>query len=239
MNSKNLIIGIILFIASIGVIHAMAFPQETRCILIDWYQFEKDGDLYFREDIDANTLSSLKLIISNAKIRADSWWPQTTPNPKFIYCQDEEDYKKFGVPFMTPACTHMKIGSYIVISRDGIDLDIISHEIVHTKLFETIGLFNRIRKIPCWFDEGLAMQLDFRSYYSTDSLRVKSNNFKNLPNVVQMNSYAEFGSGNHKEVMLNYSTAKYQVGKWYTREKLIRFIKKINNGNSFAEAYSD
>lgn len=138
---------------------------------------------------------------------------------------------------MTPAAAHMKLGTYVIISKKGIDLDIISHEISHTELYERIGFYNREFKIPTWFDEGLAMQVDYRNYYSIDSLKKKSNNFENLPDVKKMNSYSQFGIGKREEVMLNYSTAKYEVGKWYTPEKLKTFVRKINKGNDFKNSY--
>jgi len=38
-------------------------------------------------------------------------------------------------------------------------------------------------------------------------------------------------------VMLNYSTAKYEVAKWYTPKKLRNFIQKITSGNDFENSY--
>lgn len=131
----------------------------------------------------------------------------------------------------------MHIGSYVVISREGVDLDIISHELSHTELFERIGIFNRATKIPVWFDEGLAMQVDHRPYYSVDTLRVLSNNFQSLPDVKVHNSYQTFGSGTREEVMMNYRTAKYEVKQWYTSDKLKSFVAQLNEGKSFEEAY--
>lgn len=234
---KRVFFVISLFLVSAGMIHAMVFPQETRCIFVDVYDFERNGSLYYRNNVSSETISQLKEIIEAAEIRVSQFWGEKTVEPKFIYCQDDEDYKKFGVPFMTPACANMKLGSYIVISKTGIDLNIISHEISHTELFNRIGFFNRVRKIPIWFDEGLAMQVDLRDYYSVDSLKAKSDGFKNLPKIEKMTSYKQFGSGTNKEVMLNYSTAKYVVNNWHSNKKLIQFINGINNGKSFDEAY--
>ena len=239
MNTKikKIFLGISFFLLLIGTAHALVFPQETRCILIDFYDFEKDGNLYFRTEVDAATIADLKQQIAKANVRVEGFWDEKTVTPKFIYCQNDEDYKKFGVPFMTPACAHMKLGSYVVISNKGNDINILAHEISHTVLFNKIGFFNRLRKIPAWFDEGLAMQVDFRNYYSIDSLKKKSDNFKNLPDVKQLITYSQFGTGNRERVMLNYSTAKYVVNEWYSKEKLEGFIQKINEGKSFEQAY--
>lgn len=232
---KKIFVFMLILLTTVGLAHAMVFPQQTRCILIDFHSFEKEGNLYFRSDINDATKTALKIIIEQAEKRVADFWGQKTSNPTFIYCETAEDYKKFGVPFMTPAAAHMKLGSYVVISKDGIDLDIISHEISHTELYERIGFYNREFKIPTWFDEGLAMQVDHRSYYSIDSLKVKSDGFENLPDVTKMKSYAQFGKGTRAAIMLNYSTAKYEVEKWYTPEKLETFIQKINDGADFKQ----
>lgn len=231
-------IGLILLILAgvIGVSHALVFPQDTRCILIDFYDFENDENLYYRSATSPEIKAQLKVLISKAGYRVDTFWGEKTTNPTYIYCDNDADYLKFGVPFMTPASAKMKLDSYVVISKDGVDLDIIAHEISHTELYERIGFLNRSFKIPTWFDEGLAMQVDYRSYYSLDTLKVKSDNFQNLPQVIKMNSYAQFGSGTRKEVMLNYMTAKYEVWKWYSPQNLTSFTNAINDGFDFEEA---
>lgn len=230
-----LVIGLILVVSS--VIHAVTFPQETRCILIDFYDFEQEDNLYYRANVDEVTISHLQNLIEDAETRVADFWGKQTVEPKFIYCDTDEDYLKFGVSVLTPACANMKLGAYVVISNQGLDLDILAHEISHTELYNRIGFFNRLRKIPTWFDEGLAMQVDWRDYYSTDSLKTTTN-FENLPEVTQMLHPRQFGSGTREEVKLNYSTAKYIVEQWYSKEKLDRFLEHINNGSSFQEAYS-
>lgn len=236
---KLILITCFFLLTTIVIAHAFVFPQQTRCILVDFYDFEKEDNLYFRKNSDPETIAELKNLIQQAEIRVADFWKNKTTNPKFIYCESDDDYLKFGVPFLTPACANMKLGSYVVISKNGIDLDILAHEISHTELFERIGFWNREFKIPTWFDEGLAMQVDYRNYYSIDTLQKQSDNFKNLPDVMQMNSFIEFGNGTHEEIKLNYSTAKYEISKWYTPQKLNSFIEKINNGKDFSEAFNN
>ena len=241
MKRKKLTLVIISFliVSSISIAHAFVFPQETRCLLIDFYNFEKEGNLYFRENIEFEKRIQLQNLISQAETRVEEFWEKKMTNPQFIYCDTNEDYLKFGAPFLTPAAAILKFESYVVISKDGIDLDILAHEIAHTELYSRIGFFNNLSEIPVWFSEGLAMQVDHRSYYSSDSLNVKSNVFQNLPKVEEMTSINQFAFGSRDEIILNYSAAKYEVGKWYSKEKLKSFVKKINDENSFEEAYNN
>lgn len=238
MKKKRLLFGLLLLFPFAGVVHAMVFPQETRCILIDFYDFEQSGQLYYRKGVDPATIAQLESMLASSESRVDEFYGEKTVTPAYIYCDSDEDFLKFGVPFLAPACANMKLGAYVVISKTGLVEDIIAHEIAHTELYNRIGFFNRLRKIPTWFDEGLAMQLDTRPGYSEDSLWASTAGFNQMPDVTQLITAGQFGGGTSDEVYLNYATAKYEVGKWYTPAKLDLFIEAINQGASFEEAYA-
>ncbi len=69
------------------------------------------------------------------------------------------------------------------------DINILSHEISHTVLYRKIGWYRLHFKIPTWFDEGLAMQVDDRDYYSIDTLLNKKAAGLILPDVTN-NGYS-------------------------------------------------
>ena len=219
--------------------HFIIFPQETRTILIDFSCFKKDGRLYYNVHIPAKKIETLKMLVQQASLRVAAFWGQQTADPKYIYCDTEEDFKKYGNDRKDPATTQYKLGTYIVINNAGVDLDIIAHELNHAELYTRTGFFTVMYKIPRWFDEGLAMQNDYRNYYSEDTLRVRSNNFKNLPDVKQFNNGTTFYEGGREQVMLNYLTAKHAVKNWYTKEKLAQLMKDLNDGKSFKEAFKE
>ena len=221
-----------------GFAHFIFFPQQTRCILIDYSEFSKEGSLYFNSNTPQNKLDTIKSIIQLASNRVASFWGQKTCHPTFIYCENSRDFKKFGSPYPFPAMTHMKFCSYIVISDQGVDADILAHEISHAEFYQRLGFYTWSFKIPRWFDEGLAMQNDNRSYYSEDTLKARSNNFKNLRDVKKFISGKQFSEeGTPEQVTLNFMTAKHIVNKWYTKEKLDNFIKDMNSGKSFEDAF--
>ena len=217
--------------------HYIIFPQETKSILIDYSNFKKDGRVYFNVLTAQNKIDNLKSLINQASIRIDYFWGQKTSNPKFIYCDKHDDFEKYCYNPSVPAVTYSKLGAVIVLSADAMDLDIIAHEFSHAEFYNRIGFYNWTFKIPTWFDEGLAMQNDYRDYYSDDTLKAKSDNFKNLPGIKNFKSGGQFLTGSHDQIMLNYMTAKHEVKNWYTKEKLDRFIRDINSGKTFEEAF--
>jgi hypothetical protein len=217
--------------------HFIIFPQETRSILIDYSNFKKEGRVYYNASTPHNKIDSLKSLINEASIRIDNFWGQKTSNPKFIYCDNEEDFKKYCVNASAPAVTYLKLGSVIVLSADAIDLDIIAHEFSHAEFYERIGFYKFNYRIPSWFKHGLAMQNDYRDYYSDDTLKAKSDNFKNLPDIKNFKSDGQFYAGSRQQIMFNYMTAKREIKNWYTKEKLDKFLKDINSGMTFEEAF--
>jgi hypothetical protein len=219
--------------------HFIFFPERTRSILVDYSDFKKDGRLYFSTNTSPTKIETVKSVIELASKRVASFWGQKTCNPKYVYCDSEEDFKKFGSPYPVPALTHITLGSYIVLSNQGVDLDIIAHEISHAEFYNRIGFYNWSFKIPRWFDEGLAMQNDHRDYYSEDTLKVRSHNYKNMPDVKKLKSGKQFNEeGSPEQIMLNFMAAKHEVRNWYTKQKLDKFVKDINSGKTFEEAFT-
>lgn len=217
--------------------HFLIFPQQTRSILIDYSNFKKDGRLYFNPNTSQSKIDTIKSLMQQASLRVAAFWGEKTCNPKFIYCDNAADFKKYGSPYSAPALTHLKLGSYIVISNGGVNLDIIAHEMSHAEFYERIGFYNWSFKIPRWFDEGLAMQNDYRNYYSEDTLKARSDNYRKLPNVKNFKTDGQFYEGTGEQVMLNFMTARHEIKNWYSKKKLEKLIENLNSGKSFEEAF--
>ncbi|MEO7522550.1 MAG: hypothetical protein ABIT58_00570, partial [Ferruginibacter sp.] len=114
----------------------------------------------------------------------------------------------------------------------------IAHEISHTVLYRNIGWYRRTFKIPTWFDEGLAMQLDDRDDYSMDVLLEWKHNGLALPDIGKMNTATDFFSGDRETIILHFTIAKYLVHEWMKTHSLNNFISAINNGQDFEKAFS-
>ncbi|MEO8765798.1 MAG: hypothetical protein ABI416_15970 [Ginsengibacter sp.] len=242
-NSKKMRAGFFLIFLVIipiaALAHYLIFPQQTRCILIDYSNFKKEGRIYFNRTTAHYKIDTLQALVQRATQRVSAFWVEKAATSKFIYCDNDDDFKKYGSTTPVPALTHIKLGSYIVISNQGLDLDIVSHEMSHAALYHRIGFYNWSFKIPRWFDEGLAMQNDYRNYYSEDTLKVRSDNYKNLPRLKSFKSDGQFYEGSNEQVMLNFMTARHEISKWYSREKLEKLIEDLNSGKSFQEAFKE
>ena len=236
LRKTGLVALILLPIAALA--HYIIFPQETRSILIDYSHFKKENRIYYSTGTSAKTIDSLQSFIQQASERVHHFWGQKTSNPKFIYCSNAADFANYCNNPSAPAVTYLKLGSYIVLSTDGMDLDIIAHEISHAELYEQTGFYLFNFSIPSWFKHGLAMQNDYRNYYSEDTLKARTNNFLHMPDIKNLTTDAQFYAGTLQQVMLNYMAAKHEIKNWYTPEKLRRCIQALDAVKSFKEAYN-
>jgi hypothetical protein len=218
--------------------HFIVFTKETRCILIAFSDFERKGDLYLMPGANKSHTDSLQSMIGKAAERVSLFWGGKKIDPTFIVCDREEDFRSLSVSPDAPAVTYLKLGAHIVLNRQGEDLDIIAHEISHAEFYARIGFYKWNFVIPDWFKHGLAMQNDYRSHYSTDTLKARTEDLKNMPDIKQLKTSAQFYSGTNDQIMLHYMTAKYIVGQWYTRQKLNQFILDMNAGKSFDDAFN-
>lgn len=226
-----------LTLLSLSLIHYIVFPQQTRSLFIGYSSFKKEGSLYYNSNTPAQNVALVQSLIKQASDRNQRFWGTLQAQPQIIYCLRGDDFKWYGSPYSVPAITHNKLGCRIVIGEEGTDIDIISHEMMHAELYTRIGFVKSNFSIPTWFDEGLAMQSDYRNYYSEDTLKALSNNYTQLPSLKTLETPTQFHTGNRSIIMLHYMTASHYVRQWYTREKLEKLIRDLKEGKDFETAF--
>jgi len=95
----------------------------------------------------------------------------------------------------------------VFVGPKGRTADIVAHELMHAELFARVGAWAYLARIPTWFNEGLAMQVDHRERYllpkGTDSEFVRN-----------ATSAGDFFVGGDEELTRNYAAAKAQVARW-------------------------
>ncbi|MFT3702773.1 MAG: hypothetical protein QM802_10400 [Agriterribacter sp.] len=234
---RRLAVIVVLVILVFCGLHFLLFPQQTRSILINFFPLKKDKLLYHRENISSPKVDSLQALIAQAKSKMLHFWPEDHSRPTIIYCDTDEDFETFGAGGAVPAITYLKLDGYIIVSLNGVDTNILAHEMMHVALYNRIGFITYNVKIPTWFDEGLAMQADDRAYYSEDTLKAKTNDFKKMPDITKYATGKSFQSGSPEEIMLHYLLAKHVVHLWYTPEKLETFIHDLQSGKSFESSF--
>ena len=105
----------------------------------------------------------------------------------------------------------------VLIGPEGINEDVISHELVHAELATRLGLLKRAWMLPTWFDEGMAMQVDHRLDYNLQALRrFQSRGDLQYPALDEIASSAFFVAGDQGKY--HYAYSKCLVAHWIEKE---------------------
>lgn len=214
-------------------------PELPNCILVSYSGIfdEVEDNLFVSKDTPDKIRDSIKTTLKSAYTKVFKFWNanEIIDNPIIIFCYSQELFSRYSKPksiltYKTP------IGSYIVFGNDFIDIDMLSHELSHTMLYSQIGYF---KDIPVWFDEGLAMQVDYRKDFSEEKYIEIIKSQKSIPDLKQISTPETFWKGNY---YLHYLIARHEVDNWLKQKGkpgLNKLITRIKNDNDFMNSYKD
>lgn len=163
------------------------------------------------------------------------FWDETV----IIICDDEKLISKLGEDHATPTYFAPSKKHYICISDEYLKLDIIAHEITHAELHTRLSK-DALKRIPTWFDEGLATQNDYREQYSEEQWIKQTDSGKNIIALEDMDTPAEFYAGEAEDRRFRYLNAKHELAGWieeHGQQGLLELLDELNNGTDFAAAY--
>jgi hypothetical protein len=240
----------ILFIA---VSYVFAYPQLIRCATIGLSDFiEIDTGIYASNVMSATEKKDLVELIKASRQRQKNFWGKTVEEPVIIFCHSSELYQKYGSRNGSPANYFGSLlGSYVVISPAGLDVDVISHEMCHAELTGRLGWLTMNTKVPQWFNEGLALMVDYRFPHANGQISYRKyqqkwneltygSNFNlNLQALEDIESFAPTDAYSQQ---LAYLRSGMEVSRWLEkvhRKGLLRFVSKIQAGGNFEETYQE
>ena len=84
-----------------------------------------------------------------------------------VFFDDDRSLQKLGREKETYTVFFPSVKNYIMISAEYLNLDILSHELTHAEMHIRLSE-SALKKLPSWFDEGIAVQNDYREQYSLE-----------------------------------------------------------------------
>ena len=237
-NTGKKVLSGIFFVATAGFFYFYSFSPLGYFLHITQTEgYRKYKNFYLSSSVKAEDFKLLKEYEENAQIRVSNLFGSQISEPVFVVCGNEEEFACFASASV-PASTQLTaIGTFSAINILNLDSDVLAHEICHQELFKRVGWFNRLMKIPTWFDEGMAMQVDYRDTYSEENFRKIVLPRYDTANIFELVTERKFMAGDENEVKAHYSIAKHIIAGWYKKEKLAALIAKLNSGKNFEEAY--
>jgi hypothetical protein len=204
--------------------------------------FEKVSDhIYANKNYSGNIKEAIQLTEEALeRDRAFFGELQCTETTKtiVIICDDDKLLSKLGGDHDTKTSFDPK-KNYISVSDEYLNIDIIAHELTHAELHTRLNM-NALKRIPTWFDEGLATQNDYREQYGLEAWIEQTDNGKNALPLEDMDTGSEFYAGTVEDRRFRYLNAKHEISVWmdtHQQKGLLELLDKLNNGEEFDTAY--
>lgn len=149
--------------------YGLLYPQILRCQLVsrsaDFVAVDTPGGQVYISRV--TLIPQGKQFLANltqARGRIRQFWGAPRGRAVLIYCPIQSQYEDYCAGGEGAGCS---LGtpwgdSFLVLGPEGNSTDVIAHELCHDELYARLGWFRVKRAIPQWFNEGLAMMLDYR-----------------------------------------------------------------------------
>lgn len=207
---------------------------------------EISTNIYLDQQCDQQIIEELLQLTKDSRLRAEAFWGELESEPVLIFSDNQERFAGLGLSVNSAANSLFVFNgakNYIAVYFPKADIDILAHEMSHAELHKRIyqgpNRYTNSQLVPMWFDEGLAMQVDYREKYGDGAwLRMTEEGSSTaLSDIV---SPAQFFTGDSDERTGHYIVSRYEVKTWYEQhghERLLELIQGINDGKEFAELY--
>ena len=138
-------------------------------------------DVYIHKDFTGDSVEAIQ-IVDEAKKRVAEYFGEAKSAPKIILCDDAGTLSKLGGDHDTATVAIFHVYSYIALSSEYLNVDVAAHELTHAETHQRIfaGKVGSPPLVPVWFDEGLALQNDYRAIYNDNAWEEATGNGKNV-----------------------------------------------------------
>lgn len=203
--------------------------------------------IYVNEEMSPSQRQELQRVVAESKRKLGQFYGGVTSSPMLVFCSTEERFQALGGTKERGRTW----GKYVaILSPRGLTTPILTHEWSHAELYARLGGYWNFRRVPQWFNEGLAVAASDEPTHSEEVYRqVRAEGIpvpplERLFSLRQWNRAAlSFGNPalNPRHLHVIYAVAGHEVRTWLRAAGpagLRAFIARIRSGTGFATAYA-
>ena len=241
----------------------LLFPTLWRCLTVSYSDEFRAVNVagrmvYVSAEATPRQRNVLLAHLETASTRIRRFWGGQRGQAVLIYCPTQQQYARYCSGGEGAGCSlGMPWGdSYLVVGPEGNSPDVLAHELCHDELFARLGWLTIKRQVPQWFNEGLALMVDYRFSAADGDARVRFLRYdaewnyrargprglspQLVPGLSSLETTRDFFYGDYARVMLAYLTAGREVSRWLATDgptALPRLVTELATGEPFDEAY--
>lgn len=201
---------------------------------------EIESNVFLDKDYSGD-YPKLQGLLEQATERVTSFWGALESKPVIILSESNDKLKRLGYnasPFTSMYLFH-GARTYMIFSTANLDIDLLAHEMTHAEIYGRIYKDKWYNKglIPIWFNEGVAMQNDYRDKYNETAWEKVTNHGTIVKSLNSIDSVQSFYTD---DSVINYIIARHELQEWISRNgkaTLIELIQKVNAGEEFDDLY--
>lgn len=239
----------------------LLYPTLVRCLFISFstdFQPIQNGEnpVYVSRLTPTRQQQQVLANDRQASNRIRDFWGDKQGQATLIYCHTEAQYADYCGGGNSESSAGCSLGapwgaSFLVIGPEGNNPDVIAHERCHDELLARVGWWRTNRQIPQWFNEGLALMVDYRFTNPQADPKQRARDFHDeweyraygrqmALSLDELETMRGFFVGDYHHVMLAYYTGATEVSQWLAKvgnkgpEEL---AKRVGEGEEFGEVY--
>jgi len=217
---------------------AFSYSHVLLLAAIESSSFIKESEYIFVDpDLEELEIKRALSAISEGKERISKTFGSYTANPVIVITGTSESANKYGLGRFPAKAFAAPWNQYVVVNYHVSNIDVITHELMHAQIREILGYWAYQTRIPTWFDEGVAMQVDYRDHYKIDVLSFPQ---KEFDRIITLTSPSKFWTDSKEKNINNYVGAKvavHQVLEKYPSKSLYSMLLKIRQGQGFNDVF--
>jgi hypothetical protein len=156
---------------------------------------EVDPQLYVEPVMSAEQRQEVQRQINIGRAVVETFYGDITTAPYFVACITAECDDRFG-SYGERAAAYGDLA--IRLSAKGLSAPLIAHEWSHAELYRRAGGWWNARKIPRWFDEGVAVVVANEPRHSEDNWCEIQRRALPIPQLIALTSFSDWGDAVRK-----------------------------------------
>ena len=238
---KRHMILLFVFLLVMMVLLFFQFTSIGYRMTVPYRNFTELTDNVYVENRYSGDKEELNAIVEEATARVSTFWGDTKSSPVIIISDSTKTLQKLGGDHDTATVIFWKAYSYISLSNEYLNVDILAHEMTHAELHARLYEGRLAQNlVPAWFDEGVATQNDYREKYDDTAWNEVTQNGAKEIDFTSMDSYAEFNAGESADRVYRYIVSRHEVKAWVQQNKvegLKDLLSRVNQGENFDALY--